>query len=313
MGTPGPPAEGRSVDEAFEAHVAPTRGALTALLDASDQLRDEWGSMPSADSPAMAELAAEAPFKGSSPWGEDPVGAAHNSGQLLLFGTGDCARALVRLLSHETTPVYAHLVLARASLELASRAWWLFEPAIGVRLRVARGMNERIFGLSQQSRLPLTEEDGARACERRDALFAEAERLGFQTVPAPPKAPRYLEEMRPGQTELIKNILSVGDDASLGAFVYGLFSAVAHGTTFGLTSSVTADAPNLPRTPGLTWGAVHTSSLGVVSAVTAVILGTAEAYRRRNKLFGWASQSWNETCLRAIQAAKRSFPSTETT
>ena len=168
-------------------------------------------------------------------------------------------------------------------------------------------------GLSQQSRLPLTEEDGARACERRDALFAEAERLDFQTVPAPPKAPRYLEEMRPGQTELIKNILSVGDDASLGAFVYGLFSAVAHGTTFGLTSSVTADAPNLPRTPGLTWGAVYTSSLSVVSAVTAVILGTAEAYRRRNKLFGWASQSWNETCLRAIQAAKRSFPSTETT
>jgi hypothetical protein len=231
---------------------------------------------------------------------------------LLLIATGDCARALVRVLSQDESPVYAHVVLARSSLEHASRAWWLFEPAIAQRLRVARGMNERISGLSQQSRLPLAEEEGARASERLNELFAEAARLGFQTVRDRGRV-RYLEEMRPGHTELIKKLLSADGDASLGALVYGVFSAVAHGTTFGLTSTVKADAPNLPKTPGVKWGAVYTSSLGVVSVLTAVILGTAEAYRHRNEFFGWASQSWNETAARAIQAAKRSLSAAKTT
>lgn len=302
-----------NVDEAFEAHVAPAREAFAALLDASDGLRDRWGSLAAAESQAMAELAAEAQVRGKSPWGDDPIQAAHNLGQLLLVATDDCGRALVRLLSGGASPVYAHIVLARASLELASRAWWLFEPAIGLRLRVARGMNERIFGLAQQRRLPLTEEDDARASERRKELFAEAARLGFQTVPAPPKAPRYLEEMRPGQTKLIEKLLSANGDASLGALVYGAFSAVAHGTTFGLTSSVKADAPNLPTTPGIRWGAVYTSSRDVVSVLAAVIFGTVEAYRRRNQLFGWSSQSWTETAARAMQAAKGSLRPGETT
>jgi hypothetical protein len=310
---PGHSSDPSNADEAFEAHVAPVRRALAALLDASDELRDAWGSQAAADSPAMAELAAGAEFKGSSTWG-DPLDAAHNLGQLRLVATSDCARALVRVLSPPgASPVYAHAVLARSSLELASRASWLFEPAIGFRLRVARGMNDRIFGLSEQSRLPLPEEERARISERLNELFAEAARLGFKTVPARRRHVRYLEEMRPGQTELVKKLLSADDDASLGALLYGMLSAVAHGTTFGLTPRVKTDAPNLPKTPGVTWGAVSTSSLDVVSVLTAVILGTAKAYRHRNEFFGWASQSWNETAARAIQAAKSSLPPAKTT
>jgi hypothetical protein len=309
---PGHSSDASKADEAFEAHVAPVRGALAALLDASDELRDERGWLPDADSQAMAELAAATEFKGSSTWG-DPVSAAHDSGQLLLFATSDCARALVWVLSRDASPVYAHDVLARSSLELASRAWWLFEPSIALRLRVARGMNDRIFGLSQQSHLPLPQEERARASERLNELFAEAARLGFQTIRDPRTDVHYLEEMRPGQTELIKKLLSADGDASLGALVYGMFSAVAHGTTFGLTSRVKADAPNLPKTPGVTWGAVSTNSLNVVTVLTAVIVGTAKAYQHRNEFFGWVSQSWNETAARAIQAAKRSLPAAKTT
>ena len=308
--TPGHSAEGSDVDEAFEARIGPVREALAALLDASDQLRDEWGSLPAADSQAMAELAAGAQFKGSSTWG-DPVHAAHNWGQLLVVHTGDCATALVRELSQSATPVYAHVVLARASLEAASRVWWLFEPGIGLRLRVARGMNDRIFGLSQQRRLPLTEEGRARARERLSELLAEAARLGFQTVRDPRTSIRYFEETRPGQTEMIKNLFSADGDSSLGAFVYGFFSAVAHGTTFGLTSSVEANPPNAPRTPGVTWGAVTTRSLDVVHVLAAVILGTREAQGRRNELFGWASQSWNAVATEAIRFVGRSLPSTK--
>lgn len=299
----------RTVDEAFEAHIAPVREALRALLEASDQLRETWGSLPATDSKGVAELAAEGEFQGTSPWGVDPVAAAHNSAQLLLFAMGDCMSALIRELSdRDTTPVYAHVVLARASLELASRAWWLLDPDIGVRTRIARGMNDRIFGLKQQIRLPLPDEQKEKASKRRSALLAEAERLGFQMVPRPPKAPQFIDEMRPGQTELIERLLSVEGDDSLGGFVYGLFSAVAHGTTFGMSSSVTTDAPNPPKTPGITWGAVYTGSLDVVIALSVVIVGSTEAYRSRNKLFGWASKSWNEVVLAAIDAMKRSLP-----
>jgi hypothetical protein len=129
-----------------------------------------------------------------------------------------------------------------------------------------------------------------------------------------PSTRRYLEEMRPGQTKMIDKLFSSPDGgASLGALVYGAFSAVAHGTTFGLTTSVEANAPNARRTPGVTWGAVYTSSRDVVSVLTSVILATEAAYRRRNELLGWAPQSWNETAGRAIQAANDSLPARETT
>ena len=119
-------------------------------------------------------------------------------------------------------------------------------------------MNDRIFGLKQQARLPVSEKQKGRASKRRSALFVEAEALGFQLVPSLPKAPQSIDETRPGQTELIERLLRVEGDDSLGGFFDGLFSAVAHGTTFGMSSSVDADAPNLPKTPGITWGAVYT-------------------------------------------------------
>ena len=299
-----------NLDDAFEAKVGPVRDGLTKLLDAADNVRDSWGHMPAEDSKAMAELAEEASYRGDSPWGQDPVQAAHNTAQLLAFGANDCARAMIRLLDSESPPVYAHIVLARAVLEHAGRAWWLLDPRIGVRLRIARGMNERLNGLSEQGRLPLNDEDKTRAKTRRAALFAEAERHGFRKVRRDRSTPPTLEEERPGQTALIKLLLREQGDVSLGAMVYGLFSAVAHGTTFGLSSSVTMKSPGLPKTPGTTWGALYTDADDVVAVLTAALLGVGLAVGRRNTLFGWRSDSWNDAWKDAVRTAKRSLPDT---
>jgi hypothetical protein len=293
-------------DAAFEAHIAPAREALSRLLDVSDELRESGSSLPAADSQGMAEIAAGREFRGPSPWGDDPVEQAHNQAQLLLVSANDCSRALVRLLSSDTTPVYAHTVLGRASLELAGRAWWLVEAGIGVRLRIARIMNERLFGLSQENRLPLNADDLQRAQERREGLLAEAARLGFNTAGP---ARQAIEEERPGQTEVMRKLFRVGEDEALGELIYGMFSAVAHGTTFGLADSVTRDAPDIPKMPGVTWGAVYTSSGQVLIVLTAVLVGIAEAYRRRNELFGWRSESWSRAFLNGLEVAKKSFPS----
>lgn len=292
--------------EMFEQHVAPVREGLAAFLEASATVGDPWGSLPDADSRAMAEIAEEKEFEGPDPWGADPVRQAHNLASLLLVGADDFARAICRLLSGEPTPIYAHIVLARAALEHAGRAWWLLRSGASVRLRIARGVNERLYGLSQQDFLPLEGPDKKRADERKAALFAEAQRLGFRKV-AKKSRVATLEESRPTSTSLIRKLLADSEDAHVGTAVFNLFSAVAHGTTYGLTHSVTTDAPGMPQTPGVTWGAVYTSSADVCSVLTAVLLGLGTAYRCRNELFGWHSEAWSRTYVDAAGRARRSL------
>jgi len=87
-------------DEAFEALISPLREALRDLLEVSDQLSDEWGSLPNPESRAMAELDEETRF--ARP-GRHPAQAAHDLSRLLLLGMTDCARAAIRLLSSDPT------------------------------------------------------------------------------------------------------------------------------------------------------------------------------------------------------------------
>jgi hypothetical protein len=292
----------------FEAHVGPVRDALMGLLDTAEKLRQSWGSMPDANSRAMAELALEHQFKSPPPWGDDPVQSAHNLGQLLLYGASDCARGVVRLLSSDETPVFAHVVLARGGLEHAGRAWTLVDPSISVRLRVARVMNERLFGLSAQLRLPVDEADKQRARERRAALLAAGEQLGYRKVRPDRQTPVTLETQRMSQTALVRAILQTSEDATLGATVYGYYSAVAHGTTFGLTQSVEMNVPGAPATPGVTWGGILTSSRAVVTVLVSLILGLGPAYKARNDFFGWPSQEWNQAYAHALRSARQGLP-----
>jgi hypothetical protein len=49
-------------DEAFEAHISPLRESLRDLLDVSDRLRNDWGTLPNPQSRVMGELDEETPF-----------------------------------------------------------------------------------------------------------------------------------------------------------------------------------------------------------------------------------------------------------
>lgn len=299
---PGEPS-GEGTAEVFERHVAPVRQALVDLLEAQGALVKRWGSLPAADSQAMAEIAAEKDYLGEGPWGDEPVHQAFNLAHLLVLGAEDSASAACRLLSDEPTPVFAHMVLARSVLEHAGRAWWLFEPRIGVRRRIARGFNERLNSLVQQEFLPLRPADKAKARNRRGRIFAEAERLGFKKV-AERKKPAWLEEERPSSTKVIRQLLAGGDDPTLGGAVYGYFSAVVHGTTFGLSQSVDIDAPGGPETPGVTWGAVYTSSRDVCTVLTAMILALSHTYKTRSAVLGWRSDECGKAAHRALHAAR---------
>jgi hypothetical protein len=290
--------------KAFEAHIGPLRRALIALIDEGDALRKRWGSIPNPESRAMAEIASESQYEGAGPWGNEPVRQAHNLGQLLLVGANDTVRAACKLLEDDETPVFAHIVLARSALEHAGRAWWLLSPGASLRQRIARGYNERLYSLAEQSRLPVDLETKKRAHARISGILDEAERVGFRKVPAKRGRPSSLQETRPSSTELTRRLLKRGSDDELGKVVYSYFSAVAHGTTFGLAQSVGRDPANAPPSLGITWGAIFTSSQAVCSVLAGLVLGMERALGARNELFAWDSLEWKKAVLAALRAAR---------
>jgi hypothetical protein len=299
-----------SMDETstrFEAHVGPVREALVGLLDEAESLRQRWGSLPDAHSQAMAEVAAESEYRGESPWGDDPVQQAHNLGQLLLVGADDLARSTCKLLQQGDAPVFAHVVLARSALEHAARAWRLLDPTVRVRQRIARGMNERLFSLSQQAMLPSDPEVKRRARDRIRSILGEAERVGLRRLPSRPRIPAYLEEARPSSTELVRRLLESGSDRELGKLIYAYFSAVTHGTAFGLSQSVDRDMATASGRLGATQGAVYTSSQGVCTVLTGLVLGFAKAMDARNELFLWDSAAWKVAVVSALRAGRTSL------
>jgi len=296
------------VSAQFEAHVSPVRDGLLRLIEVSEQLEEQWGSLPAADSRAMGEIASESKYAGGEPWGDEPARQAHHLAGMLLVGSTDCTRSACRLLAEAPTPAYAHMVLARSALEHAGRAWWLLDARIGIRERIARGFNDRLNGLAQQDFLPIPPADKRRARERRKALFAEADRLGFRKVTGRRQL-SWIEEHRPTPTALVRKLLGDDQETGLGTTVYWLFSAVDHGTTSGLSQSIDADAPQLPQTPGVTWGAVYTSSAGVCSVLSAILLGLGRALQARNDLFGWPSEAWSQAHMLALRASRTSLES----
>jgi hypothetical protein len=91
---------------------------------------------PAWDSDAARELAntERGPVR---PWGEDTVRTTYAGGALYVDIIMRCLCALGDALSPETTP-YVLEAQARAAMEAGAVLWWLLEPKIGVRRRVAR-------------------------------------------------------------------------------------------------------------------------------------------------------------------------------
>lgn len=71
-------------------------------------------------------------------WGDAPLGSAYTAAGLLIAATVEHADAAHRLLASSPTSSLALDTMTRAALEAAAQAWWLLDPAIDGRTRVAR-------------------------------------------------------------------------------------------------------------------------------------------------------------------------------
>ena len=131
------------VDADAESSLGGLHHLLQNGLDLWTELFTQSRGKPVSDSPATQELMAEATLRGE--WGEDPVGQVLAHVQTLSLIAQDQTVGLLALFRAGSP--YAPITISRAPTEAFSRAWWLLDPAIDARARVARGMNERLESL----------------------------------------------------------------------------------------------------------------------------------------------------------------------
>jgi hypothetical protein len=273
-------------DPFYEA-ISAVRDALQGLLDESVDLESD--TLPSADSPAMREISLQSEFVGE--WGEEPVEHAHVLGVWKRALAVDCAQAMTRDLHEDPAPVFAYKVLSRAVIENAASAAWLLEPGIGIRLRIARGRNERLYSARQVLRLDgLPEELRMHSEEIVERIMRVGGQLGFSIV-----GNEWLEEHRPRFTARLRWML--GDD--IGSIVANYYSAVAHGTQYGLASALMS--VDSRASFGMRRAAIGLSSTDVNLALAISGLGLIRASSYERRLMGRDTPEWRAVCSAAAE------------
>src|SRR5690349_14326089 len=101
--------------EAFRKKLAPTVASIREFAEAVGELGSRKGTLPWDKSPGMREISNERKYAERCAW-ENPVTETHVLGGLTLRAAADYARTFAESFAAEHTPLYGHLVLARAGL-----------------------------------------------------------------------------------------------------------------------------------------------------------------------------------------------------
>jgi hypothetical protein len=122
----------------------------------------------------------------NGPWGPDPVRSVYVAAALYLELVLQSLRALAASLTTDSTH-YVPNCLARAATEAGSQAFWLLEPGIGARRRVARFMLIRASGARYRAeQVRLTDPKGAGSYGETPELAADfAASLGLSCTTGP--------------------------------------------------------------------------------------------------------------------------------
>jgi hypothetical protein len=246
---------------------------------------------PASGSEAAAELSNNQTRQDGSPWSGDPPRTAYAAANLMMTGVLDNLASINQVLGIQM-PVIGPTVLARSAIEIASGAWWLMEPGIGVRRRVCR-------------ELALSLESARRAKQVAEEFQATGFQVGQEITDASQQEARVLQRIAdlgitpPTQSgfspaiEGERAMSATGATASMlravlptsipGQFVYRTYSAVTHGEIYGLMNfmapGVTSDGSTL-----LHW---HLPPDVLDSTIQLAIAAFRESYRRINKVMGW--------------------------
>lgn len=245
---------------------------------------------PEPGSEAAAEIANAEVRQGGDPWGEAPPRTAYAAANLMMTGVLDNLTSIHKLLGVEM-PVIGPTVVARSAIEIASGAWWLMEPGIGARRRVCRELalslesarRARQVAEEYQALGVQADQEITKALQQEAGVLQRIAGLGI----APPSsgiAPRVEGEKAEPATDATAAMLKAVLPGTVpGTSVYRTYSAVTHGTVYGLMNfmdpEVAADGSTL-----LNW---HLPPDVLDSTVHLAIAAFGQAYRRINKVMGW--------------------------
>jgi hypothetical protein len=176
------------------------------------------------------EAAAAGLDEPGSAWGTNVVQVAVNQAVASQIAADDQLIGMEHVLQEPLT-TFGITTLARGVIEASSRAWWLLDPGVDVRTRVARSTTFRLETLWRNRQVEEKLDLPRTSASRIDELLAVAQRKNFRVVPEGRATTPAIEERLPFNVRLYEAILG---SKELGYGVWADFAAVAHGQAGGI-------------------------------------------------------------------------------
>ena len=172
----------------------------------------------------------------------DEVQAAVNNAGFLLFAAAQHLESLAVLLTTARPPIYSLIAVARSAMEQCANAWQLTDPSIDGRTRVARMSLERMYSAREHERV--LRETGMSREQIGDYASLEETIERIRSLGLTVSGERVDGQLRLQITTVMEMFAGRHIDTD-SRRVYRLFSAVAHGTLWGLTVFFSrSDAPD---------------------------------------------------------------------
>lgn len=219
----------------MEADEVPVLAALSKTLKLTDRLikrssgDDFWKPRPG--SVFDCELQNTERDANGAPWGPDEPTMAFEAARVsLMYPIRDHLGSMRKLLK-PNIPTLGHAVLARSIFESAGFAFWMADPQITVRSRVARIY--AVLWEIAKTNVKQSPPGDAAAQAHLASILARISELGFKIVkvnPNKPKSPEIIDECGqiPTKTKWVENLFA-GDIRSDYAKIYSPYSGIAHG------------------------------------------------------------------------------------
>jgi hypothetical protein len=266
----------------------------TINLDRNYAAPPQW--TPTDGSQAAVEVANTEVDAEGNPWGPRPVQTAYALANLGMGAILDHLSALLALLA-EQMPILATTVLSRAALEMGAQVWWLMEPGLGARRRVARYQAIRLDSAEWGEKAVKEFDPSANPAEygtTSKAVITEANALGLKVCRR-----NQVEGESPGTaTALTTAFLNEFMETGAGA-VYRTFSGVAHGKLYGLFQFVHETGR---RDDGEKIMELTLPLRSLRSNIEVALAAFVGSFDRVVALMGWDTWAWDQWHDHLIEA-----------
>ena len=210
------------------------RGLVTEYLE----LDPNWSGVPGSQ---LEKERDEAERSGGAELCDEVQAAVNNAG-FLLFAAAQHLESLAVLLTTARPPIYSLIAVARSAMEQCANAWRLTDPSIDGRTRVARMSLERMYSAREHEKV--LRETGMSREQIGDYASLEETIERIKSLGLTVSGEQVDGQLRPQITTIMEMFAGRHIDTD-SRRVYRLFSAVAHGTLWGLTVFFSrSDAPD---------------------------------------------------------------------